>query len=62
MIPDIAFICAQFPIAKEEGNSGFGTVYVTLSASAGPVVIKKSELNDDARMSFKDEMACQSKL
>ena len=44
------------------GQGSFGTVYVTLSASGGPVVIKKIQVNDETRMSFEDEMACQVKL
>ena len=75
-MPDIAFVCTfacslPSPRKKETavgshldviGQGSFGTVYVTLSPTAGPIVIKKVELNDDTRMGFEDEMACQSKL
>lgn len=44
------------------GQGSFGTVYVTLSASSGPVVVKKMEVSDETRVHFEDEMACQVKL
>ena len=44
------------------GQGSFGTVYVTLSPSSGPIVIKKIAVNDETQVGFDDEMACQSKL